>query len=215
MSAAKSVKLSRSRLIVAGLMLVALVQPCWPLALTTFGKSNPQNNQQSQNNDRKDGESERQLSAPYEQHSKKDVARFPRWVRGGTQFLFIKKKKKRVQARECASDSECAGIKGASCLDSIFAKDNKRRCLCGDYREPRNGLCDNQYKSAKVLCNNNDECTPGAQCMLGNDTSLPGRRCWCLSGYEIDEDRQCSGTPVSFSISVLWLLVGLLITGNA
>ena len=50
-----------------------------------------------------------------------------------------------------------------------------------------------KFAGAKVLCNDNRECTEGAQCMIGNDTSLPGRRCWCLSGYEIDEDRLCSG----------------------
>ena len=53
------VKFSRSRFIVTSLLLFALAQPCWPLALTTFGKSNPnnQNNQNNQNDNRQGGES--------------------------------------------------------------------------------------------------------------------------------------------------------------
>ncbi|XP_011505669.1 PREDICTED: uncharacterized protein LOC105368362 [Ceratosolen solmsi marchali] len=157
-------------------LFLALVTPCWPLALTTFGKSNPQNNNNQNNENKQPGE--------------------------------------RIQARECASDSECAGIKDASCLESIFTKDKKLRCLCGDYREPRNGLCDNQYKGVKVLCNSNDECTTGAQCMVGNDTSLMGKRCWCMQGYDVDEDMQCSGSSVAVGLSALSLVASLLVAAN-
>ncbi|XP_003427651.1 uncharacterized protein LOC100679132 [Nasonia vitripennis] len=159
-----------------GIVLVALITPCWSLALTTFGKSNPQNTQNNQNNENKqNGE--------------------------------------RIQARECASDSECGGIKGASCLESIFVRDSKLRCLCGDYTEPRNGQCNNQFKSVKVLCNDNDECTPGAQCVVGNDTTLPGRRCWCTQGYTTDVDMQCSGTQI-LAISALTFIASMMLAGN-
>ncbi|XP_058800933.1 uncharacterized protein LOC131669808 [Phymastichus coffea] len=169
------------RLFVACFGVLALATLCHSLALTTFGKSNPQNNNNYNNN----------------QNNEKQSSDHP-------------------PARECISDSECAAIRGTSCLEPIFALkvDNKLRCLCGDYTEPKNGACENMYKSVRVQCSDHSECTPGALCLRSNDTSVPGNRCWCKKGYDVDEDMLCSGSPVAIGFSALSLIAGLLLTRN-
>ncbi|KAJ8684062.1 hypothetical protein QAD02_019854 [Eretmocerus hayati] len=119
--------------------------------------------------------------------------------------------------RECISDSECTGIKDATCLEDIFGiggGDQKKRCLCGDYKGPANGRCSNESKRVKALCAHNDECTEGAICALGNDTSVIGKRCWCTQSYMEDVDKLCSGSPVALGFSALSVVAGLLLTGN-
>ncbi|XP_014219767.1 uncharacterized protein LOC106647755 [Copidosoma floridanum] len=173
----------RNRFQGLGLLLIVmgLVVPCWPLALTTFGKSSPTNNNNNNNNQNNQNNDNKQPGAV---------------------------------ARECRSESECSGIKGASCLEPIDSEDNKMRCLCGDYKPPANGLCDNKYKGVKVMCSNDEECTEGAQCIVGNLTNLPGKRCYCMQGYVEDSDKMCSGSPVAFGFSALSLVASLLLAGN-
>ncbi|KAK0080575.1 hypothetical protein PV325_013735 [Microctonus aethiopoides] len=94
------------------------------------------------------------------------------------------------KARECKIESDCGAIQNTTCMAD--PRDGKTRCLCGDYSAPINGLCTNKYKAVRAPCNDNEECGEGAQCIQNNNTMM-GKRCQCVEGY-YEENYKCNGT---------------------
>ncbi|XP_012281547.1 uncharacterized protein LOC105700355 [Orussus abietinus] len=106
------------------------------------------------------------------------------------------------KARECRMESDCAGIQNTTCMSD--PRDGRYRCLCGDYTAPINGVCNNKFKAIRAPCNEDSECSEGANCVQGNNTQ--GKRCYCMEGY-YEENLMCSGSESVFRISSISLLI--------
>ncbi|XP_011298776.1 uncharacterized protein sosie isoform X1 [Fopius arisanus] len=112
-------------------------------------------------------------------------------------------------AKTCKSESDCIGIGNTSCVAD--PKDGKTKCLCSDLTAPYNGAC--LHKPVHSPCKDNQECGPGAHCTLGNSTTHV-KTCQCQYGY-YEENMRCNGCLSSLqSSSVLVLLFSLILLRN-
>ncbi|XP_011143728.1 uncharacterized protein LOC105185723 [Harpegnathos saltator] len=114
------------------------------------------------------------------------------------------------KARECKVHSDCIGIQNTSCISDH--QDGRRRCLCGDYSAPLNGLCANKYKALHVSCNDNSECIEDAQCTVRNATL--GKRCYCEEGFFEESPLFCNGCSSIFTLYTMTLLAASLMLGR-
>ncbi|XP_035722612.1 low-density lipoprotein receptor 1-like isoform X2 [Vespa mandarinia] len=117
----------------------------------------------------------------------------------------------RGKARECRSESDCAGIQNTTCLAD--QRDGKTRCLCGDYNAPVNGACNNKYKAIRASCNDDNECIEGAHCTVKGNNTTSGKRCYCREGY-VENNLMCNGCSSIFSLSWMIFLVTTLLLGR-
>ncbi|XP_035722613.1 low-density lipoprotein receptor 1-like isoform X3 [Vespa mandarinia] len=115
------------------------------------------------------------------------------------------------KARECRSESDCAGIQNTTCLAD--QRDGKTRCLCGDYNAPVNGACNNKYKAIRASCNDDNECIEGAHCTVKGNNTTSGKRCYCREGY-VENNLMCNGCSSIFSLSWMIFLVTTLLLGR-
>ncbi|XP_034944409.1 uncharacterized protein sosie [Chelonus insularis] len=107
------------------------------------------------------------------------------------------------KGRDCKVNEDCVVIQNATCLSDPH--DGKKRCLCGDYSTPINGHCNNKYKAVGAPCDNHEECDEGAECIFGNNTSH-GKKCQCMEGY-YEENNRCNGSQSIFNSSSIILII--------
>ncbi|XP_063992215.1 uncharacterized protein LOC135170377 isoform X1 [Diachasmimorpha longicaudata] len=173
---------------------------CLPMsttALTTFGKTNPQNQTPPP-----------PIPADYLIQNNSAFGRLTSMGRSGgrpgmkTGYLGHSF----GVAKSCKIEADCTGIGNTSCVSD--PKDGKTKCLCSDLTAPYNGAC--LHKPVHSPCKNDQECGPGAHCAQGNSTTH-GKTCQCQYGY-YEENMRCNGSLSSLqSSSVLVLLFSLIL----
>ncbi|XP_008549712.1 uncharacterized protein LOC103572738 [Microplitis demolitor] len=110
------------------------------------------------------------------------------------------------KARECKTESDCNAIQNTTCVQD--PNGDKKRCLCGDLSAPVNGYCSYQYKALHSMCNDDNDCGDGAECIPENTTSSV-KKCTCKEDW-IEENFKCNGS-ITFTSSLFLLIFSILI----
>ncbi|XP_074109154.1 oogenesis-related protein sosie [Cotesia typhae] len=177
-------------------------------ALTTFGKTNTQNQNPppptpAYNNEVVIGSNFNKSAF--------ELARLTSMGRSGMRPTGLKGSSSHVghnslgKARECKAESDCSAIQNTTCVQD--PNGDKKRCLCGDLSAPVNGFCSYQFKALHAICNDDNECGEGAECSRENATSST-KKCVCKEDY-YEEDFKCNGS-ISLENSLLLLIFSIL-----
>ncbi|XP_057335747.1 uncharacterized protein LOC130674438 isoform X1 [Microplitis mediator] len=176
-------------------------------ALTTFGKTNPQNQNPpppptpAYNNE-----------VIVVNKTAFELARLTSMGRSGMRPTGMKSSSAHVghnslgKARECKIESDCSAIQNTTCVQD--PNGDKKRCLCGDLSAPVNGYCSYQYKALHSMCNDDNDCGEGAECIPENTTSSV-KKCTCKEDW-VEENFKCNGS-ITLTSSLFLLIFSILI----
>lgn len=125
------------------------------------------------------------------------------------------------KGKECATNADCFGIADTSCVKD-YDTDLKLRCLCGDFRAPKNGYCSAKMKGLRHQCRKTEECEDYMICRENNSTkttlgsiakeSSKDRLCLCdeESGYmENIVENHCNAAVKNFIASIFGYILAV------